>query len=58
MAFLSLMDDRAKPKGSRDPLGFELVWSYFVRKVIGNQTTITSSMDNFAVALLGFYVWN
>lgn len=55
MAFLSLMDDRAKPKGSRDPLGFELVWSYFGRKVISNLTTITSSMDNFAVALLGFY---
>jgi hypothetical protein len=55
MAFLSLIDERVKPKGSRDPLGFELVWSYFGRKVIGNLTTITSSMDNFAVALLGFY---
>lgn len=55
MAFLSLLDERAKPKGSRDPLGFELVWSYFGRKVVGNLTTITSSMDNFAVALLGFY---
>ena len=55
MAFLSLLDDRAKPKGSRDPLGFELVWSHFGRKIIGNLTTITSSMDNFAVALLGFY---
>ena len=55
MAFLSLLDDRAKPKGSRDPLGFELVWSHFGRKVIGNLTTITSSMDNFAVAVLGFH---
>ncbi len=55
MPFLSLLDDRAKPKGSRDPLGFEVVWSYFGRKVVGNLTTITSSMDNFAVALLGFY---
>ena len=55
MPFLSLLDDRAKPKGSRDPLGFELVWSYFGRKVVGNLTTITSSIDNFAVALLGFY---
>ncbi|QEP41775.1 hypothetical protein D5085_00610 [Ectothiorhodospiraceae bacterium BW-2] len=54
MPFLSLLDNRAKPKGSRDPLGFELVWSHFGRKVIGNLTTITSSMDNFAVALLGF----
>ena len=55
MPFLSLLDDRAKPKGSRDPLGFELIWSHFGRKVIGNLTTITSSMDNFAVAILGFY---
>jgi hypothetical protein len=55
MAFLSLLDIRAKPAGSRDPLGFELVWSHFGRKVIGNLTTITSSMDNFAVAVLGFY---
>ena len=55
MAFLSLLDDRAKPKGSRDPLGFELVWTYFGRQVIGNLTTITSSLNNFAVAILGFH---
>ena len=55
MPFISLLDDRAKPKGSRDPLGFELVWSYFGRQVVGNLTTITSSLENFAVALLGFH---
>ena len=55
MAFISLLDDRAKPKGSRDPLGFELVWGFFGRKVVGNLTTITSSIENFSVALLGFY---
>lgn len=54
MAFLSLQDDRAKPKGSRDPLGFELVWTHYGRQVIGNLTTVTSSLNNFAVALLGF----
>jgi hypothetical protein len=54
LAFLSLLDDRAKPKGSRDPLGFELVWTHFGRQVIGNLTTITSSLNNFAVALVGF----
>ena len=54
MAFLSLLDDRAKPKGSRDPLGFELVWTHYGRQVIGNLTTVTSSLNNFAVALLGF----
>ena len=53
---LSLQDDRLKPKGSRDPLGFELVWSYFGRKVVGNLTPITSSLENFSVAMLGFYL--
>ncbi len=55
MAFLSLLDDRVKPKGSRDPLGFELVWTHYGRQVIGNLTTVTSSLSNFAVALLGFH---
>lgn len=55
MAFLSEWDDRARPKGSRDPLGFELVWSHYGRKVIGNLTTVTGSLENFSVALLGFY---
>ena len=54
MPFLSLLDDRAKPKGSRDPLGFELIWTHFGRQVIGNLTTITGSLTNFAVAILGF----
>ena len=54
MPFLSLLDDRAKPKGSRDPLGFELIWTHYGRQVIGNLTTITGSLTNFAVALLGF----
>ncbi len=58
MAFISLTDNRAVPKGSRDPLGFELIWSCFGRKVVGNLTTITSSLDNFAVALLGFSIAN
>ena len=55
MAFLSEWDDRARPKGSRDPLGFEVVWSHYGRKVIGNLTTVTGSLENFSVALLGFY---
>ena len=55
MAFLSEWDGRARPKGSRDPLGFELVWSHYGRKVIGNLTTVTASLENFSVALLGFY---
>jgi hypothetical protein len=55
MPFLSLLDPRLKPKGSRDPLGFEQVWTQFGNQIVGNLTTITSSLENFAVALLGFH---
>ena len=58
MPFLSLLDDRAKAKGSRDPLGFESVWSQFGRRLVGNLTTITWSLNNFAVALTGFAIAN
>ncbi len=54
MPFFSLFDDRARPKGSRDPLGFEVVWSFFGRRLVGNLTTITTSLVNFKVALMGF----
>ena len=52
LTVLSLMDDRSRPKGSRDPLGIEAVWSFMGRKVVGNLTTVTSNLDNFMVALL------
>ncbi len=58
MTFLSLLDDRARPKGSRDPLGFEMVWTHFGRRVVGNLTTITSSWRIFSVGLLGFHWCN
>jgi hypothetical protein len=49
---LSLLDDRARPKGSRDPLGAEACWSQLGRRLVGNLTTVTSNLDNFIVALL------
>lgn len=58
MAFLSLLDERARPKGSRDPLGFEMVWTHFGRQIVGNLTTITSSWRIFSVGLLGFHWCN
>ena len=48
----SALDDRARPKGSRDPLGAEAIWSFMGRKIVGNLTTVTGSLDNFTVALL------
>jgi hypothetical protein len=52
LTVLSLFDERSRPKGSRDPLGIESIWSHLGRQVIGNLTTITSNLDNFIVALL------
>ena len=40
MAFLSLFDDREEPKGSRDPVGFEMIWFWFGRKIIGNTSFV------------------
>lgn len=52
LTVLALMDERSRPKGSRDPLGIEAIWSYMGRKVVGNLTTVTSNLDNFMVSLL------
>ncbi len=52
LTVLSLMDERSRPKGSRDPLGIEAIWSDMGRKVVGNLTTVTSNLDNFMVSLL------
>jgi hypothetical protein len=52
LTVLSLMDERSRPKGSRDPLGIEAIWSHMGRKVVGNLTTVTSNLDNFMVSLL------
>jgi hypothetical protein len=51
-SIFSSLDDRARPKGSRDPLGAEATWSFFGRKIVGNLTTVTANLDNFMVALL------
>ncbi len=53
---LSKQDPRELPKGSRDPLGFEVLWTRYGRRVIGNLTTITGSIDEFLTALFGFYL--
>jgi len=52
--FLSLQDPRELPKGSRDPLGYEVIWTRYGRKVVSNLTTITGSIEEFLTALLGF----
>lgn len=53
--FLTLLDSRAKIKGSRDPLGFQSIWTILGRRIIKNLTTITTSPRNFTTLLLGYY---
>ena len=53
--FFTAVDERATIKGSRDPLGFEIIWSAFRRKQIKNLTTISAFPHEFAICLLGHY---
>jgi len=54
--FISLQDPRQRPRGTRDSLGFEQTWTSYGRNIVKGITTITNSLDNFIVALLGFYL--
>lgn len=55
MPFLTLLDPRAKIKGSRDPLGFQAIWTRFGRQVVTNLTTVTTSVRGFTTLLMGLY---
>ncbi|WP_442809183.1 hypothetical protein [Trinickia soli] len=54
--FFTDLDESRRPKGSRDPLGLEPIWSQVGRRLVGNLTTVTRSLDNFIVTLVGFAV--
>ncbi|WP_250508230.1 MULTISPECIES: hypothetical protein [unclassified Caballeronia] len=54
--FFTELDESRRPKGSRDPVGLEPIWSQAGRKLVGNLTTVTRSLDNFILTLLGFAV--
>ncbi len=52
--FLTDLDSRGDVKGSRDPLGLQAIWTHFGRKVVGNLTTVSSSLRGFTTTLLGY----
>lgn len=54
--FLTEIDSRAAIKGSRDPLGQMAIWTRFGRYVVGNLTTVSTSMRDFTVLLLGLWL--
>lgn len=51
--FLTALDDRARVKGSRDPLGLQTIWARFGRHVVGNLTTVTQSLRDFTTLVIG-----
>lgn len=53
--FLTDLDSRAAIKGSRDPLGVQQIWTHFGRYVVGNLTTVSTSLRDFTTLLLGYY---
>jgi hypothetical protein len=54
--FLTQLDSRAAIKGSRDPLGVQPIWTRLGRHVIGNLTTVSNSVRDFTVLLMGCYL--
>ena len=53
--FLTDIDPQAAVKGSRDPLGVQTIWSRLGRHVVGNVTTVSTSVRDFTTATLGYY---
>jgi len=53
--FLTDLDSRAAIKGSRDPLGIQSIWTRFGRHVVGNLSTVSNSVRDFTILLLGYY---
>ena len=51
--FLTEVDSRAQVKGSRDPLGVMMLWSHFGRRVVVNLTTVSTSLRDFTVRIVG-----
>lgn len=53
--FLTDLDSRAAVKGSRDPLGIQGLWTGLGRHVVGNLTTVSTSVRDFTTLLLGYW---
>lgn len=53
--FLTDLDPQAAVKGSRDPLGVQTIWARLGRHVVGNLTTVSTSVRDFTTLVLGYY---
>lgn len=56
MYFLTAQDPNYIVKGSRDPLGFQVLWQSVGRQLIPNLSTVSSSIIDFQImCLAGYY---
>jgi hypothetical protein len=55
LPFLTQLDSRAAIKGLRGPVGVQTIWTRLGRQVVGNLTTVSNSVRDFTVLLLGYY---
>src|SRR5688572_42013 len=53
--FLTDIDPQIAVKGSRDPLGIQTIWARLGRHVVGNLTTVSTSVRDFTTLILGYY---
>ena len=54
MYFISEQDPNYSIKGSRDPLGFQVVWQAAARKLIPYLSTVSSSIKDFQILCLAY----
>lgn len=56
MYFLTQQDPNYTIKGSRDPLGFQVLWQAAGRKLIPHLSTVSGSIIDFQILSLAFYL--
>lgn len=56
MYFLTQQDPNYTIKGSRDPLGFQVLWQAAGRKLIPHLSTVSGSIIDFQIISLAFYL--
>ncbi len=56
MYFITEQDPNYSIKGSRDPLGFQVVWQAAGRKLIPNLSTVSGSIKDFQILCLAYAI--
>lgn len=57
MYFFSEIDPNYKIKGSRDPLGFQTIWSGAGRKAIAHLSTVSANLHDFMILSYGRFFY-